>query len=101
MLKAFQSVELLPVHRNYGDETWALRDFGVAPSVATAMIRWGETEDLVCTFENARGRSNNAYSWKPEFLKAAVRKHVELFGEELAKADLPPRLYAYGLSEED
>lgn len=91
LLKSFQSVELLPVHRNFGDETPALRDFGVAPSIATALIRWGERHDLVCTFENAAGRSNNAYSWKPEFLAAAVRKHIELFGDE-GKVDIPEKL---------
>ena len=94
LLESFQSVELLDVHRNYGDETPALRDFGIAPSIATALIRWGETHDLVCTFENAAGRSNNAYSWKPEFLVAAVRKHIELFGDE-GKADIPEKLLAY------
>lgn len=94
LLKSFQSVELLDVHRNYGDETPALRDFGVAPSVATALIRWGEEHDLVCTFENAAGHSNNAYSWKPEFLAAAVRKHIELFGDE-GKADIPEKLLIY------
>lgn len=94
LLRSFQSVELLAVHRNYGDETPALRDFGVAPSVATALIRWGEHHDLVCTFENAAGRSNNAYSWKPEFLAAAVRKHIELFGDE-GKVDIPEKLLAY------
>lgn len=94
LLQSFAAVDLLPEHRNYGDETPALRDFGVAPSVATALIRWGEQHDLVCTFENAAGRSNNAYSWKPEFLVAAVKKHIELFGEA-GKADLPERLFNY------
>ena len=94
LLKSFQSVELLAVHRNYGDETPALRDFGVAPSIATALIRWGEQHDLVCTFENAAGRSNNTYSWKPEFLSAAVRKHIEVFGDD-GKADIPEKLLAY------
>lgn len=94
LLTSFQSVELLDVHRNYGDETPALRDFGVAPSIATALIRWGEQHDLVCTFENAAGRSNNAYSWKPEFLVAAVKKHIEIFGDD-GKADIPERLLAY------
>lgn len=94
LLESFQSVELLQVHRNYGDETPALRDFGIAPSIATALIRWGEKHDLVCTFENAAGRSNNAYSWKPEFLAAAVRQHIELFGDE-GKADIPEKLLAY------
>ncbi len=93
-LQSFQSVELLDEHRNYGDETPALRDFGVAPSIAAALIRWGEQHCLVCTFENANGRSNNAYSWKPEFLVAAVRKHLELFGEQ-GRADLPERLLHY------
>lgn len=94
LLQSFAAVELLPEHRNYGDETPALRDFGVAPSVATALIRWGEPHDLVCTFETASGRSNNTYSWKPEFLVAAVKKHIELFGEA-GKADLPERLLNY------
>ena len=94
MLKSFQTVELQAVHRNYGDETPALRDFGVAPSIATALIRWGEQHDLVCTFEDAAGRSNNVYSWKPAFLAAAVRKHIELFGDD-GKADIPEKLLAY------
>ena len=94
LLQSFAAVELLPVHRNYGDETPALRDFGMAPSIATALIRWGEKHDLVCTFENAAGRSSNAYSWKPEFLVAAVKKHLEIFGED-GKADLPPALLEY------
>lgn len=94
LLQSFSAVELRDEHRNYGDETPALRDFGIAPSIATALIRWGEQHDLVCTFENAAGRSNNAYSWKPEFLVAAVNKHLELFGEA-GKADLPEKLLAY------
>lgn len=97
---SFQSVVLLDEHRNYGDETPALRDFGVPPSIATALIRWGEQHCLVCTFENAAGRSSNAYSWKPEFLVAAVKKHLELFGD-LGRSDLPERLlqYAEAMSE--
>ena len=88
LLHSFQSVDLLPEHRNYGDETWALRDLGMAPSIATALIRWGEQHDLVCRFENSRGVSNNAYSWQPVFLVAAGRKHIELYGP----ADLPAGL---------
>lgn len=94
LLHSFGSVELRPEHRNYGDETPALRDFGVAPSIATALIRWGEQHDLVCTFENAAGRSNNTYSWQPAFLVAAVRMHLELFGEA-GRADLPEALIAF------
>lgn len=93
LLHSFQSVELLPEHLNHGDETPALRDLGVAPSIATALIRWGEHHQLVCTFENGRGRTNNAYSWKPEFLAAAAAKHIEIFGE-LGISDLPPKLLA-------
>ena len=93
-LASFKAVDLLPVHRNYGDETPALRDLGIAPSIATALIRWGETHDLVCTFETASGRSNNAYSWKPEFLTAALAKHIELFGEQ-GRADVPEKWFAY------
>jgi len=91
LLHSFKLVELLPEHRNYGDETPALRDFGMAPSIATALIRWGESECLVCRFENANGRSNNAYSWKPEFLKAAVASHLKAFGIE-GRADIPQAL---------
>lgn len=94
LLQSFSSVELKKEHYNYGDETPALRDFGMAPSIATALIRWGEKYDLVCRFENSRGKSNNAYSWKPEFLIAAVKKHLELFGED-GKKDLPEALLKY------
>lgn len=94
LLQSFAAVELQPEHFNYGDETQALRDFGVAPSVATALIRWGEQHRLVCRFENVAGRSNNAYSWKPEFLTAAVAKHLELFGDA-GKADIPERLLVF------
>lgn len=94
LLQSFAAVELLPEHRNYGEETPPLRDFGVAPSIATALIRWGEQHHLVCTFCNAAGRSNGAYSWKPEFLVAAIEKHIELFGEA-GKSDLPDKLHDY------
>ena len=94
LLQSFSSVTLLDEHRNYGDETPALRDFGIAPSIATALIRWGEQHGLVCRFENAAGRTNNAYSWKPDFLIAAVDKHIELFGED-GKADLTDSLLAF------
>ena len=94
LLESFRAVDILDVHRNYGDETPALRDFGMAPSIATALIRWGETQDLVCTFENSSGRSNNAYSWKPEFLVAAVKKHIEIFGNS-GKNDIPEKLLSY------
>ena len=97
-LLSFQSVELLPEHRNYGDETPALRDLGMAPSIATALIRWGEQHDLVCTFENDRGRSNKAYSWKPEFLVAAATKHLELFGAQ-GREDLPAKFLSYAKLE--
>lgn len=93
-LQSFSAVELLPEHCNYGDEGPALRDFGVAPSIATALIRWGEKHNLVCTFENDKGKSNNTYSWQPEFLLAAVKKHIELFGES-GKSDLPEKLLSY------
>jgi hypothetical protein len=95
LLMSFQSVELLPEHRNYNDQYPALRDYGMAPSVATALIRWGEQNELVCTFEDSKGRGRNAYSWQPAFLAAAVAKHIELFGE-LAKADIPAQLYNIG-----
>lgn len=94
LLQSFAAVPLRDEHRNYGDETPTLRDFGVAPSVATALIRWGEQHCLVCRFETSTGRSNNAYSWKPEFLIDAVNMHLELFGEE-GKADLPQALLDY------
>lgn len=100
LLQSFGAVTLLPEHRNYGDETPALRDFGIAPSIATALIRWGEQHDLVCTFENSAGKSNNAYSWKPEFLAAAVKKHLEIFGAE-GKADLPEKLLQYAVRTEE
>lgn len=91
LLHSFKRVELLPEHLNHGDETPALRDFGLAPSIATALIRWGETESLVCRFENKNGRSNNAYSWKPEFLKAAVASHFKVFGDD-GRSDIPQAL---------
>jgi hypothetical protein len=94
LLQSFGAVELRAEHRNYGDETPALRDFGIAPSIATALIRWGEHHDLVCTFENRNGHSNNAYSWKPQFLKAAVEKHLEIFGDA-GRADIPQPLLDY------
>lgn len=97
LLHSFRSVTLQPEHRNYGDQTPALRDFGIAPSIATALIRWGETESLVCTFEDSRGRGPNAYSWKPEFLKAAVKKHLEIFGE-MGRGDIPDELYKYAIT---
>lgn len=84
-LMSFQSVDLLPEHRNYGDESEALRDLGMPSTIATALIRWGEQHDLVCRFETSRGGSNNAYSWQPVFLLAAGRKHIERYGV----ADLP------------
>jgi hypothetical protein len=93
LLKSFQSVELKPEHCNYGDETPCLRDYGISGSTATTLIRWGETECLVCTFENGRGIGPNVYHWKPSFIKAAVQKHIELFGE-LGKSDLPPAMLA-------
>lgn len=92
LLNSFSSVVLKPEHINHGDETPALRDYGMAPSIATALIRWGEKHQLVCTFENAAGRSNNRHSWKVEFLTAAVKKHLEIYGEE-GKEDLPIKLY--------
>jgi hypothetical protein len=55
LLHSFSSVKLWEEHINYGDQTPALRGFGVARSIATALIRWGEQHDLVCTFENAAG----------------------------------------------
>ena len=94
LLKSFQSVVLQDEHRNYGDETPALRDFGIAPSIATALIRWGETESLVCRFENEHGKTNNAYSWKPEFLRDAVYAHLKMFGEE-GRSDIPEALHEY------
>lgn len=93
-LQSFSAVELLPEHRNYGDEDPALRDFGIAPSIATALIRWGEQHSLVCRFETKTGRTNNAYSWKSEFLIAAVKKHLEIFGET-GRADIPEKLHAF------
>lgn len=91
LLASFAAVEILPEHRNYGDQTRWLRDYGVAPSVASALIRWGDQHCLVCTFENARGVSSGAYSWKTEFLRAAVLKHLEMFGAA-GRADLTPAL---------
>mgnify|MGYP000199736555 CR=1 FL=1 len=91
LLHSFKLVKLLPEHLNHGDEGPSLRGFGMAPSVATALIRWGETQQLVCTFENARGRSNNTYSWQSAFLKAAVASHLRFFGTE-GRSDIPQQL---------
>lgn len=88
LLMSFRSVKLLPEHRNYGNQYPTLRDYGIASSVATALIQWGEANELVCTFENAHGKGPNAHSWMPEFIKAAAKKHVELFGEA-GRKDLP------------
>lgn len=85
LLHSFQSVELRDEHRNYGDEGPYLRDFGFSPVLAARLIAWGETETLVCTFENGRGVSDGCHSWKEAFLLAACDKHLELFGE----GDLP------------
>jgi hypothetical protein len=63
----------------------------VAPAVASKLIKWGDPLGLVCTFENVNGVSSGAYSWKPEFLLAAVLKHLELFGEA-GRADFTPDL---------
>lgn len=90
-LLSFQSVDLLPEHRNYGDQTPTLRDYGIAGSIASKLIAWGETEELVCTFENERGVSPNAHSWKPAFIKAAVAKHLSIWGEQ-GRKDLTPEL---------
>lgn len=87
-LHSFQSVELLPEHRNWGNQYPTLRDYGISGQIATKLIRWGETEELVCTFTDSKGVGPNAYSWMPAFIKAAAKKHVELFGE-LGKSELP------------
>ena len=94
LLHSFKLVELMPEHLNHGDEGPSLREFGMAPSIATALIRWGETEQLVCTFENAAGRSNNTYSWQSAFLKAAVASHLKVFGTD-GRADIPQELLDY------
>lgn len=91
LLKSFQSVDLKPEHRNYGDQYPTLRDYGIAGSVANALIRWGETEQLVCQFENSRGVGPNSYHWQPSFIKAAVQKHIELFGDN-GLSDLPEKI---------
>lgn len=93
-LKSFASVELKPEHLNHGDEGPHLREFGVPASIATRLIRWGEEHQLVCYFENFSGRSNNTYCWQPSFLRAAVAKHIELFGEQ-GLLDLPAALLCY------
>lgn len=93
-LKSFKSVVLESKHRNYGDQTPALRDLGMGPSIATALIRWGESEDLVCTFVNARGVGPNAYSWQPAFLSDAFKKHIEMFGD-VGKSDLTEAMLEY------
>ena len=93
LLHSFQSVELLPEHCNYGDETPTLRDFGVAGQIANKLIAYGESKSLVCTFEQEDGRTPNRHHWKVEFLKAATEKHLALFGEA-GKADLTPQLLA-------
>lgn len=91
LLRTFASVELKPEHLNHGNEYPSLRHYGFSPVVARALIRWGEERQLVATFENAEGRSNNAYSWMPAFLQAAVDKHVELHGAA-GLQDLPAAL---------
>ena len=93
LLASFASVELLPEHYNHGDQTRWLRHYGVATSVASKLIKWGDQIGLVCTFENRVGVYSGAYSWKDEFLRAAVLKHLELFGEA-GRADLTPELLA-------
>lgn len=80
LMHSFQSVTLTRAHRNYGDETPALRDYGLAPGIASALIRWGETEDLVCTFTDSRGVGRNAYSWQPRFIRDAVCQELDAGG---------------------
>lgn len=92
LLQSFAAVELRRDYLNYGDETGlVLRQFGMAPSVATALIRWGEKNELVCTFENGAGKGPNCHHWQPAFLSAAVAKHLALFGEA-GRADILPAL---------
>lgn len=90
-LLSFRSVELKDEHRNYGNQYPTLRDYGLSGQIATKLIRWGETEDLVCTFTDSRGIGPNAYSWMPSFIRAAALKHIELFGE-FGKEELPPAM---------
>lgn len=91
LLHSFQSVELLPEHRNCGDEGPYLREFGFSAAVAAKLIAWGDSQDLVCTFETGSGVSNNCHSWKSEFLLAACDKHLVLFGP----GDLPDSFLAW------
>ena len=91
LLHSFQRVELLPEHYNYGDETPTLRDFGVAGQIANKLIAYGESKSLVCTFEQEDGKTPNRHHWRVEFLRAAIQKHMEIFGEA-GRADLTPQL---------
>lgn len=89
-LTSFRSVQILPEHRNYGDETPCLRDCGIHAAIASKLIHWAEhevgRESLVCTFEYRNsGRNQKTWHWRESFLQAAFLKHTELFGE----ADLP------------
>lgn len=85
LLLSFQGVELRPEHYNHGDQGPYLRDFGFAPAVASALIRWGDPQGLVCWFEDGKGRTDGRHCWKPEFLLEACDEHLERFGP----ADLP------------
>lgn len=94
LLKSFASVEIKPEHLNHGDEGPYLRDFGVPASIAGSLIRWGERHQLVCCFESSSGRSNQTYAWQPSFLRAAVAKHIEIFGVQ-GLLDLPAALLCF------
>jgi len=80
LLLSFQSIELRFEHYNPGNQGPYLRDFGFAPSVASALIRWGEQHNLVCWFENERGVSSGTHCWEPAFLMDACDAHLERFG---------------------
>ncbi len=80
LLVAFAGVAILPEHINEGDQTESLRGWGFAPATAQKLVHFGIANGLVCQFGRSSGAFAAAYSWKNEFLFAAIEKHEELFG---------------------
>lgn len=99
LLRSFADVEILPMHRNYDDQGPWLRDFGIPAVIAAKLIRFGEQNELVCTFENARGVSDRRHCWQSSFLRAAVKKHLEIFGDA-GRSDLTEDLLAWAAQGE-
>lgn len=94
-LASFAAVPWREEYRPTGERAATLKEWGFNAAISKPLDQWGYENGLAIRLNPEDGQAGASfYSWNPDFLKAAVAKHVAMFGAE-GRSDVPERLMAF------